>query len=418
MFDLRKFGQLVAPSSVFVGSFLIVLSATATNDVVKTEKLEQQGAVILASSDTEKLRSQQQANIELEQLEVPMRSDSVGNEFPDTNFENYNMVVRAIQNLPSNGQSTEISSEDNNIQRLLKQQVNDSLKIYQIIGQLLDAGKLDSLDSNALSFIDDWHLPFYQGVLIAIAETNLATNTDNQLLANNTCWGSAKEGEKSTQIFEQAGFGTRSEVMIANYLRRYCEIQRLKLGFGERDDTISNAIRDTLRKTQSQQPIPIDLAESERFITEIQQEHDIRAPRIDYYKTTITLLQKLSSKGQSLAIHTEDNDIQKLQKQQLYNALEIYRLQGLRLTAGLLNDNSDAGEIMLPAILIAISNMNLATKPNERAVANKVCLEIAQAWEKDVFAQRKTALNTRIKILTVNYWKRQCNIQKLQTDKI
>lgn len=144
MFDPRKFRQLFTLSSMFVGFFLTTLSATATSDVVKTEKLKQQGAIILASSDTEKPRSLPLADVQIEELKPRITPIGDGKETSDSGFDSYNNIVRIIQNLPSSRQSRDIRTEDNNIQRLLKQQLNDSLKVYQIIGQLLEEGKLDS----------------------------------------------------------------------------------------------------------------------------------------------------------------------------------------------------------------------------------------------------------------------------------
>lgn len=255
---------------------------------------------------------------------------------------------------------------------------------------------------------------------MAIAETNLVTDTEEKLTANNACLGIAKEGERNTQLRLQAGVGTHIDVLIARYLRRHCEIQRIELKLGK-SDLESNTSRENIRESQSQPQKLIDLARLERWISEDRQQgffSFIPDSLLDHYITNTKLLQKLNSQGQPLEIHTDDSDVQKLYKQQFNDALELYRLIALRMKAGVIDDYDQIGEIMLPAVLIAIADTNLATKPNEREIASRTCLEIARAWEKDIFARRETTSKTRIRVLTVNYWKRQCDIQKLQMDKI
>ena len=408
MFYLRKFRLLSTLSSIFFCFFLTPLSATATSGVAKTEKLKQQEAVILASSDIE-LRSQQQANVRLEQIEP--QTDSV-------NY--YNKIVRVIQNLPSNGQSRDILAKDNNIQRLLKQQLNDSLEVYQIIGQLLEEEKIDFSDyDNVLSFIGDFNLPFYQGVLIAIAQTDLVTDTEEKLIANNACLEIAREGEQIAQLRVQAGVSSSVDALIVRYLRRHCEIQRIELELGK-SDIESNAIRENIRESQFQPQRFVNLAGLERSFTEEVERSNPNNPFINNYPEYIAntkLLQKLNLQGGLLEIQTDDSDLQKLYKLQLKDADELYRSMAILLQAGVAMDDNDIDAIMLSAILIAKTEINLATQPNEREIASNICSEITQKW-KDVLDLRKTTLETRIRVLTVNYWKRQCDIQKLQTDKI
>jgi hypothetical protein len=413
VFDLRKFGQLFALSSVFVGSFLTALSATATNDVLQTEKLGQQPSVVLASSE-------KQGNVQLEELEVPMLSDGERS-FPDDRFIYYNDYLRGLKLLPSRGHSIEIRTEDNDLQRLLKQQLNDALEIYQIVGQLLNSGELD------INLFAPSTLPAIQ---VAIAETDFATNSKDRELANKVGLKIAQKWEKNNMLLNYAGLGTRSNVLEASYYRKCFEIQRMKL---EIKNLNSSPIRES--QVQEQRSIeleeikPISFQDSEK-IENLPMENRERArqfrrevnqiinPAISYYNANVKLL-KLIPRRQSLEIRTEDSNIQKLQKQQLYEALDYYRLRGLRLNAGLLDDDSGLGisaEIMLPAIQVLIADMNLATNPNERAVAIETGLKIAQTWEKDAVFQEKTTLRKRIVTLTASYWRRYFEIQKLLTE--
>ena len=81
--------------------------------------------MISVQSDPE-LRSQQQANVRIKEVELPKTLI----------FNYYNKIVRIIQNLPSNGQLRDILAKDDNIQRLLKQQLNDSLERIRFKGKL------------------------------------------------------------------------------------------------------------------------------------------------------------------------------------------------------------------------------------------------------------------------------------------
>ncbi len=167
MFDFRVFGHILALSSVFAGSSIDALPTTI-NNTLQTEKIEQRTSTLLVSSDGEGKVS-----------------------FPDPSIQSYNAHLRRLKLLPSRGQSIEIRVKDNNVQRLLKQQLNDAIEIYQIVGQLLDSGKLNDIASPTFSA-----LPAIQ---IAIAETNLATTPSEQLAANEVCLTISQEWERDSQ---------------------------------------------------------------------------------------------------------------------------------------------------------------------------------------------------------------------------
>lgn len=150
MFDTKKFRQLFTTlSSAFLGSFvttvtfaLIALPVTRADNVLVTEKPKQQPSVMLASSDAELIRSQQKTNVKLEGIKPRMLGEGKTSS-PDPNVQYYNVLLRELKLLPSRGQSIEIRAKDNSVQRLLKQQLNDALEIYQTVGQLLNSSELD-----------------------------------------------------------------------------------------------------------------------------------------------------------------------------------------------------------------------------------------------------------------------------------
>lgn len=419
MFDLRKFGQLLVLPSVFLGVFLTVLSAKVTNDVVRIEKLAQQPSVVLASSNTEK-----QANVQLEELEPRMLSDGKRS-IPDGRFSFYNRHLRALKLLASKGKSIRIHTEDNDVRRLLKQQLNNALEIYHIVGQLLDAGDPD------VNLFAPSTLPAIQ---VLLAESNLAINPDERALANKVCLKIAQEWHRDNIALETAGVGTRLDVLRAIYYQSYCVTQRLKL---EKNSLSSSAIIksqpqqrnlieleeiDPIRFRGSIEELPIENREhAQQFI---QKYNQIIKPLIGVYNANIRLLQ-LVPRRQSLEIRTEDRDFQKVAKYQLAVAIELNRIQGLRLSAGLLTDNPSGGsgiisnytsEIMLPAIQIALGDMNSATKPKDRAMAIETGLKIARDWEKNAVVDEKTTLHKRFVTLTARYWRRHFEIHHLLTE--
>lgn len=380
MLYLKKLRQLSTLSSVLLCFSMAVSLGTATSSAAKAKQLKQ-------------------TNVQIEELEPPANS-------VDESIDFYNSIVRVIQNMPSNGQPRDISVEDNNSQRLSEQQLNDSLEVYQIIGRLLKEGKLSPSAYSALPFIQDFNLPFYQGTLVAIAETNLAAIPEEQLIASNACLEIAKEGEEITNLRMEAGVGTRIDILIARYLRRHCQIQRLELEIAQSDIEL-----ESLQES-------IDLAESKSEIAEARQNPKVPDFLANYYINNIELLQKLNSQGKSLEIQTDDSVLQRLYKQQLNDALDLYRLVGIRLGTGIMGDESRIGMIVLPAVLISLAEVNLATEPNGQELAARTCLEIAQAWKEYISPTEEVTSETDVEALNADYWKKQCDIRKLQTDKL
>lgn len=428
MFDTKKFRQLFTTlSSVFLGSFvttvtfaLTALPVTRADNVVMTEKPKQQPSVMLASSDTELIQLPQKANVKLEGLKPRLLGE--GNlSFPDYNIQFYNTHLQELKLLPSKGQSIEIRAKDNSVQRLLKQQLNDALEIYQSVGQLLNSSELDKTNLSMPSALP--------GIQIALAETNLAANPSDQVAANEACLKIAQQWERDSQAQEQAGLGLRSNVLKAIYYREYCEIQRIKLlkkslnssaaTEAKLQQQISTELNEIKPIMISKEP-PIENRErAQQYRRAVNQ---IINPLIGYYNANVRLL-KLIPRKQSLEIRKEDSDLQKLQKQQLGVAVELNRLQGLRLSVGLIDSDinfngaisNPTAELALPAIQIAIADMNLATNLKERTVANEVGLKIAQNWEKNAVFGEKTVLRKRVLVLTARYWRRHFEIQKLRT---
>lgn len=266
-------------------------------------------------------------------------------------------------------------------------------------------------------------------IQIAIAETNLAANPSEQVAANEVCLKIAQQWERDNQALEQAGLGIRSDVLKASYYRGYCEIQRIKL---LEKGLNSSAVREAKLQqqifTQLSEIKPIMISK-ESPIEDLPIENRERAqqyrrkvnqiinPLINYYNANVSLL-KLISRRQSLEIRREDSNLQILQSV----AVELNRLQGLRLSAGVLTDSNSnfngaisnpTAELALPAIGIAIAQMNLATNPKEQAVANEVGFKIAQNWERNAVFGEKTVLRKRVLVLTARYWRRYFEIQKL-----
>ncbi|WGV29011.1 hypothetical protein [Halotia branconii] len=387
-------------------------------------------SVILASSDDKKSQLHQQTNVKLEEIENIPQVIQIGERevnYRDIRLDYYNKYLRTLKRLPSEGQSIKIHTKDSNIQRLLKQQLNDALEIYQIVGQLLDTGEVD---------INLNHPSTLPAIQVAIAEMNLATNPNDQATANEVCLNIAQRWQQDSRALEKAGLGTRSDVLQARYWAMQCGIQRMRLEKNNLNSSVNSEFQPQLQrpiKLEEIEPIilgknnMIDLApidSKERLRREVEQ---IINPLIGYYNANIKLLKPVTTK-QLLEIRTEDSDLQKLQKQLLPVAVEFNRLQGLRLTAGILTNTIGRGrntgkaisnstaEIMLSAIQIALANMNLATNLNERALANEVSLKIAQTWEKNAVLEEKTAFDKRIAVLSARYWRRHCEIQKLRTE--
>jgi hypothetical protein len=403
MFDTKEIGWFVALSSVIIGSFTTTAKAdflprSTTSNIVQVGKLKPKALTFLASG-REESRSQQ-ASVKLEELRNLPRYIDIGQgegRFPDRRFDVYNKTLRGLQLLPSKGQSQEIRTGDNKVQRLLKQQLNDALESYQIVGRLLDTGKLKEDD-------DASDLIAMSAVQIAIDEAELASNLNERRVANETCVRIATAWEKDADLRERAGVGTRSDVFKARYWRLHCEAQKMS------SQKNISALGSTAN-SQRQQQTPTNLRKMSLSAISTQGQYKLRDNGVEDYNANVERLQKLSSKGQTAEIHTQDSDIQSLQKQQLNTALEIYKLQGLRLAAGLAKNG--VAEIILPAVQVSISDMSLATTPTKRTLANDVCLEITQAWEKKA-AQEKTASDRRIPIFTTPYWKRYCEIQKVK----
>ncbi|MEA5507891.1 hypothetical protein VB735_33345 [Halotia wernerae UHCC 0503] len=214
MFDSRKVIQLFALFSVSVVYLLTTaktsfaaLSVIETSNVIRAEKLGQRMSVILASSDNEKSQLHQQTNVKLEELENIPRMIQIGERevsYRDIRLNYYNNYLRTLNRLPSEGQSIKIHTKDNNIQRLLKEQLNDALEIYQIVGQLLDTGEVD---------INLNHPSTLPAIQVAIAEMNLATNPNDQATANEVCLNIAQRWQQDSRALERAGLGTRSDVL-------------------------------------------------------------------------------------------------------------------------------------------------------------------------------------------------------------
>ena len=426
MFNFRFFGQLFALSSVGVCSFLNASPAITNDNIARNEKIEQQASVILALDDTEKLRLQHKADVKLEGIK-PRRLGEGKTSFLDPNIQYYNMHLLKLKSLPSKAQQIEIHVKDNNIQRLLKQQLNDAIEIYQIVGQLLRSGKVDSVGLFAPST-----LPAIQ---ITIAEMNLATTPREQLAANEVCLTIAQQWERDNQALEQAGVGLRSDILKASYYRQYCEIQTIKLLKKRSNPSISreaqlqqqsstelNEIKPiAISKEPPIEALPIENRErAQQYRRKVNQ---IINPLIGYYNANVRLLKLIPSR-QALEIRKEGSDLQKLQNQQLGVALELNRLQALRLIAGLIDSDTNfngaisnpTAELALLAIQIALVQMNLATNLDARAVANEVGLKIAQSWEKNAVSTEKTVLRKNVVVLTARYWRRHFEIQKLQTE--
>jgi hypothetical protein len=382
MFDTKEIGWFVALSSVLIGSFTITAKAaflphSTPSNIVQVGKLKPKTSTFLASG-REESRSQQ-ASVKLEELRNLPRYIGQGQDrIPDWRFNFYNKTLRGLQLLPSKGQLQEIRTGDNQVQRLLKQQLNDALESYQIVGRLLDTGKLKE--------DDDTLIPM-SAIQIAIDEAELASNLNERRVANETCVRIAVAWEKNADLKQRAGVGTHLNVLTSRYWRLHCEAQRMS---SQKNISALGSTENSQRQQQTLSKLPYTGSED--------------------YDANVKRLKKLSSKGQKVKIHTQDSGIQSLQKQQLNTALEIYRIQGLRLVAGV--SENGVAEIIMPAVQVAISDLNLATIPAQRTLANDVCLEITQAWEKKA-AQEKPASDRRIPIFTNPYWKRSCEIQKV-----
>jgi hypothetical protein len=438
MFDAKKPRQLIVLCSALIGSLVTAVTvAVATlpaTAISNTEKLEQQVPASLASRNRGS-RSTQQASVRLEELsDVPRYFNyrNINDKVRDQRFDLYNRNVRTLQQLPSRGQSLSIRAEDSQMQRLLKQQLNDAIEIYQIIGQLLDAGKLDKLNNKSDFFLT---LPAIQ---IAIVETDLATNLTDQRLTNRVGLVISESWERDARALERAGLGLRSDILKASYYRGYCEIQRRKLAKEslnstavrasqpqqKRPLTLSEIAPISLQGVEPIEALPIENRErAQRFRRAVTQRIN---PLIGQYNANIKLL-KLIPRRQALEVRPEDRDLQEIQRQQLDVAAEVNRLQGLFLAAGLLtNDRTDnpgerrvvsnpnpMHEIMLPAIQIAIADINLATNANDRRAAIETGMKIAQTWENKADFEEKDDLYKRMLLLTARYWKRYFEIQKL-----
>lgn len=121
----------------------------------------------------------------------------------------------------------------------------------------------------------------------------------------------------------------------------------------------------------------------------------------------------------TLEISTNEPIQSRLLKERWNLAINIYRITGLQIKAGVLgNDNLDAlKEIQTNAVQVILAEADLASTKENKIAAYKTCLSFTSEWLKYVGLLEGAGFAGQSYLLRPTYWKKYCESRIMEEER-